>query len=251
MKHIKTLIILLLIVVAWLWHRMPIVTGPLTRQTIFVAAADALSEHDADDRPHMLWIDDDGGPGMTDVKRVCDEMGIKAVFAVVPARLGEPLADSLRCWQQEGFGIALHGLRHESWLGWTEQQVSTDLGQCRAMLAHRGVDTTRLCPIVVPPHARNTRAIRAAVEQAGCRMVTGANVVNPSTHCQLWGRLWIGRDTDTGKVRQILERAREKNAFVVLGTHSSQRGEFSQEKVKAVIGMAREMGLTFNSGNIR
>ena len=252
MKHAKKLIVLLLIVVAWVWHRMPIITGPLTKQTIYVAVIDAMGSGGSDacsdpQPPNLgglwgLWIDDDSGPGISKVMRLCDTLNIRATLAVVPDNVPPQLIDSLADWQRRGGGIALHGLHHDSWEGWTEEQVTADLRQSREALARMGLDTARLMPIVVPPHARNTRAIRAAIRRAGCHMVTGANVVNPSPSCQLWGRLWITRDTDLDKVRHLLERAREKQAFVVLGTHSSQPNEFSYEKTKAVIGMAFDMG---------
>ena len=194
-----------------------------------------------------MWIDDDSGAGFPMVMQLCRTMGITATLAVVPENVPALLVDSLKQWQQQGGGIALHGLHHDSWEDWTEEQVAADLRQSREALARMGIDTARLSPIVVPPHARNTRAIRAAIERAGCHMVTGANVVNPGPGCQLWGRLWITRHTDLDQVRRLLERARKKRAFVVLGTHSSQPDEFSYEKTRAVIAMALDMGFRFGA----
>lgn len=241
-RRLVALPLLLLVVAAWLWHRMPTVCGELTRQTVFVAVAQAMQARGSDDTARLLWVDDDGGDGIWQVKRLCDAAGIRATFALVPSRLSSRQADSLARWQRQGYGIALHGLRHDNWDGWTAGQVTADLRQSRLELARRGIDTLRLSRLVVPPHARNTRAIRQAIAQEGCQMVTGANVLNSSATSPLLGRLWIDRDTDLKRVRQLLEQARVAKAFVVLATHSSAPDEFDYDKVLQTIGMAREMG---------
>lgn len=228
----------------WLWRRMPIVTGPLTRQTVLVMVADALAPHHPD-KATLLWIDDDGGPGMQQVVRLCRELGLKATFAVIPAQLTDAQADSLAAWQREGFGIALHGLRHESWSGWNKASVSDDIRRSRQWLARKGIDTLHLQPVIVPAHAANTHHVRAAIAREGCAMVTGANIVNPDCAQPLWGRLWIDRSSDLNAIRKMLEEALQRRAFVVIGTHSSSAEAFSYEKTKAVLRMAIAMGYSY------
>jgi hypothetical protein len=42
-----------------------------------------------------------------------------------------------------------------------------------------------------------------------------------------------------------LEKAKKRNMFVILGTHSSNPNEFSEEKTKAILLMAKDMGYEF------
>lgn len=241
MKYIVWAAVGLLLAAAVLWWRAPVLTGPLTKQTLYVALIDALSKHDAD-VARCLWIDDDGGEGVFTVKRLCDELHVKATFAVCPARLSDLVADSLAVWQQEGFGIALHGLNHESWRDWSETMIKNDLQESRRVLARRGIDTLRLRTFIVPPHASNTSAVRRVVKEAGCKMVTGAHVVNPDSSMQQWGRVWVTSDTDMERLRSVLERAYRQRGFVIIGTHSSATGEFSAEKMRTVIRITRQLG---------
>lgn len=226
---------------AVLWLRMPIFTGALTKQTLFVAVHDALNLRERSE-PTLMWIDDDGGQGVMSVKRLSDEFGMFASFAIAPALLDDAVADSLRRWQQQGFGIVLHGMRHELWRDWTEQQIEADIRESRKALSAMGFDTLRLQPIIVPPYAANTQTVRKVIGKCGCKMVTGAQLVNPSPDVPYWGRLWIDRATSTEEVKRVLLRVKETGGFIVLGTHSSNSEEFSEEKMRAVLQMAKKFG---------
>lgn len=227
-----------------LWSRLPLHQGPLTKQTLYVMMAHACCTA-SDAEPAALWIDDDSGDGMGLVKALCDELDIKATFAVVPGRLSETNGDSLAAWQRQGFGVAIHGLNHDHWRTWGREQIEADIAACRQRMGQAGIDTSRLSRIVVPPHADNTMAIRGVVARQGCHIVTGACTVNPSASCFMWGRLWIDADTDTTAMGCLLEKARRRNAFVVFGTHSSQANEFAADKTRAVLRRAKELGFVF------
>ena len=76
-------------------------------------------------------------------------------------------------------------------------------------------------------------------------MICGANIVNPDTNLFQLGRLFISKATDLNKIKIILEKAKNKKMFVILGTHSSVPEEFSEEKTKAVLHLAKEMKYEF------
>ena len=77
-------------------------------------------------------------------------------------------------------------------------------------------------------------------------MVTGASLVNPDRHVFLLGRIGITPDTDTAEMRVLLQKVHQNNCFVILGTHSSMKGAFSEEKTKKVLEMAKEIGFDFD-----
>ena len=77
-------------------------------------------------------------------------------------------------------------------------------------------------------------------------MISGATLINPDRHVFQLGRIGIGPDTDLKEIRQMLQKAYARKAFVILGTHSSIPEIFSEEKTKAVMKMAKEMGFCFN-----
>ena len=93
----------------WRW---PIVTGKLNGQTIYLAFLNSFHVKDSHAYPRFMLIDDDSGDGIYKIREICERVGVKATFAVVPAFLDSARCDSLRKWQQEGYGIALHGYDH-------------------------------------------------------------------------------------------------------------------------------------------
>ena len=149
-------------------------------------------------------------------------------------------------WQNKGAGIVLHGLRHESWKDWNEQQIENDIDKSYIKLQEFGFDTTKILKIIVPPYAYNTRTIRKVIKNKGHHMITGASLVNPDRYIFQLGRIGITPDTDTTEMRLLLQRAYKKNCFVILGTHSSMKEAFSEEKTKKVLEMVKEIGFNFD-----
>ena len=221
------------------YDRTPIVAGSWTKQTLYLWLTDFWHGQAPGAKPRLMLIDDDSGQGVFLLKRICDSVAIKATFAVIPSKMDTAVCDSLRKWQQEGWGIALHGLRHERWENWSAEMVTADIDSCTALLAGKGFDTGKI-EYVVPPHACNTHAIRKAIRQKGYKMVTGANIVNPDTAVFQNGRIFITGNTDLEELRNTLLRAYRKRMFVILGTHSSDTGEFSAGKTKAALQIAKE-----------
>lgn len=229
-----------------IWWRAPIFYGEWNKQTIYVGLIDTWYSKSKDSNAHAMWIDDDGGEGIIVVNRICDSLGIKPVYAIIPEKTPQHLIDSLILWQKNGAGIVLHGLRHERWKDWNEQQITDDIDQSYAKLQELGFDTAKILKIIVPPHGCNTRAIRKIIKNKGHQMVTGASLVNLDRYVFQLGRIGITPDTDTTEMRMLLQKAYQKNCFVILSTHSSIKEAFSEEKTKKVIEIAKEIGFDFD-----
>lgn len=230
-----------ILIAAFFYLRAPITTGDWTKQTVYLALINSLHCQIADATPTLLLIDDDGGNGIYAIKAICDELGMKATFAMIPMKTDQATCDTLVAWQREGFGIAIHGFNHHTWKEWSTDSVLTDLNRCERYLRQKGFDMQKI-RLVVPPHGCNTKDIREAVYTKGYQMVTGANTINPDTTVFQLGRLFITRDTDLSKVKGYLSRALRDKAYVILGTHSSHPEEFSRENTIAVLKMAQDLG---------
>ena len=245
MKRGGGIIIVVLVMLLFLWRRAPLVGNEWSKQTIYVGLLGILYGSSKDDEAYALWIDDDSTEGVFIVKEIADEIGIKPTFAVIADRMTEKVADSLASWQKQGVGIVLHGLQHERWKEWDEEQITNDIRQSLKRLHEQGFDTTRIFKIVIPPHGCNTRTIRKVIAQQGCQMISGATLVNPDRHIFQLGRISIETGTDLIAMKKLLQEAYKRKAFVIFGTHSSIPQLFSAEKTREVLIMAKEMGFCF------
>ena len=233
---------LLALLLGFVYARRPIVTGSLTKQTVYLWFLNSFHIKDSHREPTFMLIDDDSGMGIFKIHEICERVGVKATFAVVPAVLDSIRCDSLKAWCRDGYGIALHGYNHGRWKEWTTEEIVDDINQSMTFLEEHGIASSDQIGIVVTPGSYNTRAIRKAIDSQGMKMVMGANIVNPDTTTFQWGRLFITQGTDLDEVRSILERAKAEKGFVVFGTHSSNPDEFSAEKTESILRMAVEMG---------
>ena len=245
MKRMALLLIVMIAMVLLVWWRLPLIGNEWSKQTIYVGLLDAWHGSSTDDIAYAMWIDDDSTEGVFKVKAIADEVGIKPAFAVIADRMEPVVADSLVSWQQQGAGIVLHGLRHERWKEWNEQQIEDDIQQSYQRLYDQGFDTTRIMKMIIPPHGCNTRIIRNVVAQHGCQMISGASLVNPDRHVFQLGRIGIQTDTNIDDMRALLQKAYDRKAFVIFGTHSSIPAIFSIEKTREILKMAKEMGFCF------
>lgn len=240
------IISLILLVAIIIWWRAPIFGNELTKQTIYVGLLDVWHGSSTDDKAHAMWIDDDSTIGVFQVKKIADVVGIPPYFAVIADKMEPEVADSLASWQRQGAGIVLHGLRHERWWDWNASQIEADIRQSYQRLHEQGFDTAKVIKLVIPPHGCNNRTIRKVIAQQGCKMISGASLINPDRHVFQYGRIGIGPDTDLEKMRKMLQKAYEKKAFVIFGTHSSIPEIFSIEKTQEVLQIAKEIGFCFD-----
>ena len=245
MKREIYIIIVVLVMLLFLWRRAPLIGNEWSKQTIYVGLLDILNGSSEDDEAYALWIDDDSTDGVFIVKDIADEVGVKPTFAVIADGMTKKVADSLVSWQKHGAGIVLHGLRHERWKEWDEEQIVNDINQSLKRLHEQGFDTTRILKMIIPPHGCNTRAIRKVIGQQGCQMISGATLVNPDRHVFQLGRISIETGTDLVAMQKLLQEAYKRKAFVIFGTHSSIPEAFSVEKTREVLIMAKEMGFYF------
>lgn len=246
MKKAAIIISLIIIAAIVIWLRTPIIGNEWSKQTIYVGLLDTWYGLSTDDKAYAIWIDDDNTIGVFKVKKIADEVGIPPYFGVIADKMEPVVADSLASWQHQGAGIVLHGLRHERWWDWDASQIEYDIRQSYQRLYEQGFDTTRIIKIVIPPHGCNNITIRKVIAQEGCQMISGATLVNPDRHVFQLGRIGIGPDTDLEAMRQLLQKAYDRKAFVIFGTHSSIPEIFSVEKTKKVMKMAKEIGFCFN-----
>lgn len=245
----KILILLLLFLITAVlvfWWRAPLKGDGWSKQTLYVGMLDIWHVASTDDKAHALWIDDDSSEGVFTVKKIAEEVGIQPAFAVIADRMKPEVADSLALWQQQGAGIVLHGLRHERWKEWSEAQIEDDIWKSHQRLHEQGFDTTKIMKLVIPPHGCNTKAIRKVIRQQGYQMISGASLVNPDCHVFQLGRIAITPNTNLEDMRQLLQKAYERKAFIIFGTHSSIPTCFSKEKTKKVLELAKEIGFDFN-----
>ena len=242
-----TILTLMIILSVLIWHRFPIIGDEFNKQTLYVGILDAWHGASTDSHAHAMWIDDDSSEGIFKVKEIADEIGIKPVFAVIAEKMTPEISDSLVTWQQQGAGIVIHGLRHESWKDWDETQINQEIKQCYDKLGDLGFDTTKILKIIMPPHGPNTSTIRKVIKQQGCQMVSGARLVNPDRHVFLLGRIGIAQYTDVENMRQLLIKAYQRKAFVIFATHSSMPESFSEEKTREILRIAKEIGFHFES----
>lgn len=244
MKKIIVLLLVNFLFMLFIWRQLPIFVGDITKQTIYLSVLNCFHLKDKNAYPRMLLIDDDGGEGIFQIKEICDKLGCHATFAVVPAWLDSVKCDSLRKWQLEGFGIAIHGYNHGRWKDFSYKEVINDIRKSLDFLKGKGFSIEKI-HLVVTPGSNNTWAIRKAVNDMGFKMISGANIVNPDTIVFQWGRMFVKKSTDLEKVRHIMAKAKDENGFVVLGTHSSLVDEFSLEKTETILKMGIDMGFSF------
>ena len=221
MKKFAFFISLILVVAITIWWRAPIIGNEWSKQTIYVGLLNVLHGASTDSKAYAMWIDDDSTIGVFKVKEIADSIGILPNFAVIADKMEREVADSLVSWQQKGAGIVIHGFRHERWWEWDASQIEDDIHKSYESLHKQGFDTAKILKIVIPPHGCNNRTIRKVIEQRGCKMISGATLINPDRQVFQYGRIGIGPDTDIEEMQQMLQKAYDKKAFVIFGTHSS------------------------------
>ena len=246
MKKIAIIIAIIIIVAIIIWLRAPIIGNEWSKQTIYVGLLDTWYGSSTDDKAYAMWIDDDSTIGVFKVKEIADAVGIPPNFAVIADRMEPEVADSLISWQRHGAGIVLHGLRHERWWNWDASQIEADIQKSYQRLHEQGFDTVKILRIVIPPHGCNNSTIRKVIAQQGCKMISGASLINPDRHVFQYGRIAIGPNSDIEGMRHMLQKAYERKAFIIFGTHSSIPKSFSEEKTREILRIAKEIGFNFN-----
>ena len=156
----------------------------------------------------------------------------------------QEVRDSLKDWQKQEFGIALHGYDHSDWRGWKYEDIINDINMCEHYLEVNGISINKI-KYVVAPKGSNTHAIRKATRGKGYQIITGAITMNPDSEVFQLGRIFINKNTDLREMKRILQKAKERKLFVILGTHSSRSEEFSEKKTRAILQMAINMGFDY------
>lgn len=234
---------LLAVLFLFVYIRRPVITGSLTKQTVYLWFLNSFHIKDGHREPTFMLIDDDSGMGIFKIHEICERVGVKATFAIVPAVLDSIRIDSLKAWYRDGYGIALHGYNHGRWKEWTTEEIVDDINNSIAFLEEHNMASSDQIRIVVTPGSYNTHAIRKAIDSQGMKMVMGACIVNPDTTTFQWGRFFITQETNMNHAHDILERAKVEKGFIIFGTHSSNPDEFSAEKTETILQMAIDLGI--------
>ena len=229
--------------IVYVFLKKPIITGEMTKQTVYLWLLNTFHFQSTDARPTALLVDDDCGDGIFLIRQICVDIGIKATFAIIPSRLDKTKTDSLKQWQKEGYNIALHGYNHDRWNGWTSEEVINDITQSEDLLRVYGLKVNSR--YIVPPHACNTSNIRKAIQSKGYLIISGANIINPDMTVFQYGRFSIDNAMNMEEAKIILTKAFQKNEFVIFGTHSSMGDSFSEEKTKEILEWAKRKGFHF------
>lgn len=226
------------------YFRAPIVVGNWTKQTCYLWFIDSFHCQSSNVKPRILLVDDDSGEGIYALKSLCDKLHIKATFAVVPGSMSKQICDSLKNWQKQGYGIAIHSYSHDNWRGWSYNEVLSDIEKCEVQLEKWGFNIHKI-KYVVPPHGSNNRKIRKVIKDKNYQMITGANIINPDTTTFLLGRMIISDKTSLVEAENVLKKAQKRNCFVIFGTHSSMEDNYSEERTKAILQMAIDIGFEY------
>lgn len=246
MKKVVFLIIFVSVIAITIWWRAPIIGNEWNKQTLYVGLLDTWHGRSVDSKAYAMWIDDDSSTGVFRSKKIADSLGIPVYFAVIADKMEPEIADSLASWQRQGAGIILHGFRHEPWKKWNDIQIENDIRKSKQRLHILGFDTAQIIKIIVPPHSCNTKAIRNVIKRHGYKMTSGATLINPDRHVFQLGRISITPNTDLDAMREMLEKAYKRNAFVIFATHSSIPEQFSVEKTLEILHMAKKIGYSFD-----
>ncbi len=232
---------LLALIILFFYARRPIMTGSMTKQTVYLWLQNIFHLKDRHREATFMLIDDDSGVGIFKIHEICERVGVKATFAVVPAFLDRLRSDSLCIWHRDGYGIAVHGYDHGQWFEWTSEEIVADINKSIAFFEEHNIVQSNQIRIVVTPYSYDTQAIRKAIHNLNLKMVVEAGIINPDTSTFPWYRLFITQKTKLDEVRNILELTKENKGFIIFGTHSSDPDEFSAEKVDTVLRMAVKM----------
>ena len=64
-----TIIFLFLVIGIFLYYRLPIVTGKISKQTIYLSLVNFFHQRNSSDTAHYMFIDDDSGPGIFRIRK--------------------------------------------------------------------------------------------------------------------------------------------------------------------------------------
>lgn len=243
----KKMIVALIAVCAlflFVWHKVPTIPDNWTKQTLYLWILNCFHSQSKSAKAKILLVDDDSGNGIFSIKKICNELNIKATFAVIPTLMTQEIIDSLKDWQKQNYGIALHGYNHSDWGNWRYKDIINDINKCEHYMEVNGICIEKI-KYVVAPKGCNSHAVRKAIKNKGYQFITGAIIMNPDSEVFQLGRIFINKKTDLREIQRILQKAKKNKLFVILGTHSSRPEEFSEEKTKAVLQMAINMGFEY------
>ena len=207
----------------------------------------------------VTWIDDDTPKaGITQVKAICDELGIKCTFACVTNKLSdEDLLAQLLQYQSEGYHITSHTNVHTTWYRadgdnpiLSLQQVEEDLIKSLQILkSHNFLDSDCL---VYPGSSPAREGIHEIVKKwCRCGVLAGGSVnVNYSKGKYDINRTFINKSSQLSYYTNLIANVDStKDNWMVWGTHSGISTEFDATLVKSVLQYCLDNGWEFMTLN--
>lgn len=208
----------------------------------------------------LTLIDDDGSSktGMSELKTVCDELGVKCTFAVMTRLFEESstILPFLKDLQADGFHICSHSHSHSNWYKdandgstmFTMEEVEKDLIKSLELLKINGfLDSDML----VYPGSSCTREgidnIARKWVQCACTILGGNNTYGYTTEYMLARNKVSAGDYGTD-IQWYADRLRnlEKEGlnWVIYYTHTGTSTDWDKDLIKSVLQSAIDDGWT-------
>nr|WP_315173614.1 hypothetical protein [uncultured Flavobacterium sp.] len=212
--------------------------------------------------PLCTWIDDDTNlNGMSNVKTICDAIGIKATFAIIPDYDSTKLA-TLLTYQQAGFHFTIHPT-HQGWYS-GPTTTFTSVADCEDKLI-TGIKLIKKdgflnSDYLVYPGSSNSNAGIVKMMKKWCPAGISAGFDGYNTSYGL-GRYLIKREfidftTKTmADYKLIVDNAYINKAWLIFGTHSNDftlnsavvAGSNTTGNLQELMTYAYTKGMSFNT----
>ena len=213
--------------------------------------------------PLVTWIDDDtvrsSTKGITFVKQLADELGIKCVFACITNTISGDdnysvaTKNLLLDYQKEGFQIVSHSNTHDgTWkpssADYSVNHIEEEVTESLKILKEKGFIE---CDYLVTPYGvQNDDAQRVALKWCKCLVNAGGSSLY--NHLYENGKYRINRVFidinlhDLDYYKNIIDTALANGDWIVFGTHSGmtvEGGGWDYDLVKNVMQYALDKGI--------
>ncbi len=210
-----------------------------------------LSACNTEPKKILTWVDDDTPlDGITSVKTICDNLGIKCTFATITQGWTESLLEMLHQYQKEGFHIACHTESHGRWYKdmpegnmFNSHEMEADLlTSLQKMSAEGFIDSDML---VYPGSATgrtDVNTIGIVKKWCKCGVLAGGNTWSKYGQGKYKiNRTFVSTSHDLSYYKNILDTVIDES-WVVLGSHSGSIEEFDADMMRELLSYALEKG---------
>ena len=214
--------------------------------------------------PIVTWIDDDtvrsSSKGITFVKALADELGIKCTFACITNTISGDDAYSVATknllleYQKEGFQIVSHSATHDAaWKpsssDYSTNHIEEEITESIRILKEKGF---LQCDYLVTPFGAHTTEVQN-ITSKWCKCLVNAGGAEKYNKLYGNGRYNINRvfissveHSDIKHYTSIIDEAIANSGWIVFGTHSGmtvEGGGWDHDLVKNVMQYALDKGI--------